>query len=356
MAVLGIFMCILYLLIIPFCIGTALIGRLKSKYNTIGNILTFGFLSELAVFQILFLAVYFFDRDFYFLSKISMIALLAVAAISLPFGLKNIKKIELPKFDIGLGIFALFTIYMMVLRNLQGVNDGDDAFVLGNALMTVTTGFFYKNDYYTGFAMSSTGYMRHLLASNTIFIAFLSKQSMIHPTILARRVLGCYYILLHNMILYNIGKSLFKKKESFYIGFFASFVSLITIWDFHSYLNDSTFILSRTWQGKSMFCSLCVPACILISLIIGAEDEEKEDKKEKKKLITSLAPYVFVFILSIASVAMTPAAIYLLSIMMMVLITGVAIVKKNFPAFLLTCAGLLPLVAFAILYYLKLRV
>ena len=105
-----------------------------------------------------------------------------------------------------------------------------------------------------------------------------------------------------------------------------------------------------------MFCSLCVPACILISLIIGAEDEKKDDKKEKKKLIPSLAPYVFVFILSIASVAMTPAAIYLLSIMMMVLITGVAIVKKNFPAFLLTCAGLLPLVAFAILYYLKLRV
>ena len=313
--------CILYLLVVPFCIGTVFARFTDKKLNTIGNILLFGFISELSVFQLLFLAAYFFDTNLTVLTWASSTVLFAFALISFIINFKVIKEISLPKFDLGLAVFACFTVYMVVMRNLQGVNDGDDAYVLGNALLTLSNGHFYKLDYYTGMTMNSTGYMRHLLSGNSIFIAYIAKVTFIHPTILAHRVLGSFYIVLHNMLIFNIGRLLFKKDER-YAPYFASLVSLITIWDFHSFLSDSTFILSRTWQGKAMFVSFSIPLLLLILLNIGAQEKEKA------------VDYVLIAILCIASVFMTPAAIILLSLPGFVGAVFVSAAKKKFTTLL----------------------
>ena len=310
MIIVSFLQCLLYLFAIPFCIGLAFTRHFDEKYNTLGNVFSCGFLSELALFQILFLIAYKLDKKFTFLVWIGAISLIVLAIVSLIINFKTIKKIVLPKFDWGLVVFAVITVFMIVMRNFQGVNDGDDAFVLGNALTTLTNNRFYKVDYYTGFTIQSESYLRHLLASNPFFIAFISKLSFTHPAIVAHRILGSFYILLHNAIIFNIGKILFEKKETDSdksktepmpgsIGMFASLVSFITIMDFHSYLTDSTFILTRTWQGKAMFCEFIIPLGIMLLLMMG-------ESKGKKNIL-----FIFNAIVCIAAVAMTPASIYL---------------------------------------------
>ena len=58
MVILSILQIILYLLVIPFSMGLAFTRFFDEKHNTIGNILTSGFIMELAAFQVLFLAFY----------------------------------------------------------------------------------------------------------------------------------------------------------------------------------------------------------------------------------------------------------------------------------------------------------
>lgn len=343
MIAISIVQCLLYLLVIPFCIGLSFTKHFDEKHNTIGNILTCGFISELAVFQVLFLLFYKLDKNLVDLTWASSIILFVIASLSLILSFKTIKKITLPKFDLGFLVFALFGVYMVAMRNLQGVNDGDDAFVIGNALTTLTTNSFYKIDYYTGKLISSESYSRHMLASNSIYIAYLAKVTFIHPTILAHRILGSFILILHNAVIYNISILLFDDKKEKYRSIFASFVSLMTIWDFHSYLTDSTFILSRAWQGKAQFVALSIPLSIMLLLMIG-------ENIGKKKI-----HYALIFVLCFASVAMTPAAIVLLTLILSAGSICVSLGVKKFGIVLKMIPALCPMVIFAAIFYLFLK-
>ena len=345
MIILSILQCILYLLIIPFGLGSVFTRGFDEKYNTAGNILVFGFISELAVFQVLFLLFYKRDRTLTELTWVSSVLLVLISLVCLILFIvrKDYKKIRLPKFGLGFGVFALFTVYMIVMRNLQGVNDGDDAFVIGNALTTYTNDVFYKVDYYTGFTITSDSFKRHLLASNPLFIAYLAKVTFIHPAILAHRVLGSFYLLLHNAVIYNISILLFEKGKEQYRSLFASFVSLLTIWDFHSFLTDSTFILTRTWQGKSMFCSLGFPLAILLLLMIG-------ECKGKNNILFALS-----FVLAISCIAMTPASIYLYTLFFVAGCVCVAFAVKNVTVALKSLPMALSMATIAALYMIYLK-
>lgn len=341
MVVISIIQLVLYLLVIPACIGISITRHFDKQFNTLGNILVSGFLSELAIFQVFFIVFYFLHLTFIPLTITFSIVIFVIAVLSLIWSYKYFKKITYPVIDFSFLTFIIVTIFMLVMRNLQGVNDGDDAFVLGNAIVTLQSNLFYVRDYYTGYNINS--FSRHLIASSPIYIAYLAKVTFIHPTILAHRVLGCFYIILHNMIIYNIGYMLFNdRKRSGYRGLFASLVAFIAMWDFHSMLNDSTFMLTRTWQGKAMFVELAIPMAFLIYLMIGNE------RTIKKAYIILLG------ILSTAAVAMTPGAIYMLSILIVVLTFFVIIVRKK-PAYVLLLASLIPMLGFGLLYILKCR-
>ena len=337
MAVISVLQCLLYLTVIPACLGIAFTKHFDEKYNTLGNILTIGFFCETAVFEILFLVFYKFGRNLTELTWVSSFVFAILCIVSIVFCRKTFKTIKKPKFDLSFFVFVLFTLYMIFMRNYQGVNDGDDAFVLGNALTTLTTGRFYKIDYYTGRIISSESFTRHFLASNSIFIAYLAKVTFIHPTILAHRILGSFVLILHYSIIYNISGILFNGKKDKYRGLFASFVSLMTIWDFHSYLCDSTFILSRTWQGKAMFCALAIPFAIYLLLMIG-------ECEGKKKTLFALG-----FVLSVASVSMTPASIYLLTMLLTIGSLCETFVLKKFSIVLKNLVSVSPMAVFALL-------
>lgn len=337
MIVVSIIQCILYLLLVPVSLGIAFTRHFDKKYNTIGNILTCGFLTELGIFQVLFIGCYFFDTTMTCLTWLAAIILIASSVVSLIFNSKTLKSITYPHFDFSFCVFLLFVLYMIVLRNVQNINDGDDAFVIGNAVTTIGNDHFYKISYYNGKSLPPN-FLRHLIASSPIFISFVSKVSFLHPATVAHRILGSFYLLLHSLLIYDIGSILFEEDKKRFRGVFASLVSLITIWDFHSYYTDSTFILMRTWQGKAMFCGIAVPFVFLLFLMIGND--------EKNRWIY----YIVNAVLSVAAVAMTPSAVYMSMIQVMVLAIGLAFVKKKFSIAVKSFLSTLPLIMFGLLY------
>ena len=363
MIVISIFVIILYLFVFPMCVGAGYTCYMDKKYNTIGNMLTIGFLFEIAVFQLLYLVEYFSKRNFSSICTLATIAIAGYSIMSLFRGIQALKNIAFPKIGVGFFVFVVFNIFMVVMRNLYGVNDGDDAYVLGNALTVLTNDKLFATDYYTGLAISSKSYLRHLLASNPLFIAYLAKMTMIHPTILAHRVLGSFYIVLHNVIILNIANLLFEKdeeKEHRYL--FASLVAFITMWDFHSYLTDSTFILTRAWQGKSMFCSLIIPFTIEIFLIIGKQYSSNEFPTPAEK--TGIRKYLrnndmmykdvfftILALLSVTSVAMTPGAIVMFSLFVVLMAFWITVsIKKPVVLGKTILCALIPMIPYVIIY------
>ena len=86
MIILSILQIILYLLVIPFSMGLAFTRFFDEKHNTIGNILTSGFIMELAAFQVLFLAFYRLHRTLTELTWCASVVLVYLAVLSLACG------------------------------------------------------------------------------------------------------------------------------------------------------------------------------------------------------------------------------------------------------------------------------
>lgn len=338
MNIISILQLIIYLLLIPFSLGMYFSRGLSKELKTVGRVYVFGFMTELAVTEIFFLAFYFLEQSFTAFTIALTTVLLLSAFISIIINRKQYKEIHFVKVDWSFAVLCAITLFAIVMRNIQGINDGDDAFVLGVALTTATNGHFYTIDYYTGTAMASDNYLRHFMAANPMFIAFLSKVGFVHPTIIAHRVLGSLYILLRSVIMYDIGELLLDKEETKkFRSMFASLVLFISIWDFHSFETDSTFFLTRTWQGKAMFCGLLIPLVLELMLIIG--------KEEKNNVY-----FVILSILCASAVFMTPVSLYMYPILVVVMGLCVGIASKKAGKTFKSLAALVPMVLFLLVY------
>lgn len=330
---------ILYLILFPLCLGMFYFKGISKEYRTVGRIYVFGFMTELAVSEMAFLACYCLKTRFTPYCIVLSVLLFILSFVSLIVNRKNIKQIKLIKADYSLIVLVFFTVLLIVMRNIQGINDGDDAFVLGVALTTKTTDYFYTIDYYTGHFISNLSYLRHILSVNPIFIAFISKVTFIHPTILAHTVLGSLYLVMRSVILYDIAELLFDdEKSKKYRSIFSSLVLFITVFDFHSFETDSTFFLTRTWQGKAMFCGLLIPLVIEVMLLLG--------KTAKKGTVY----YIILSVLCVSSVAMTPSALYMYTLPVGIYGLCLSIANKKIGILFKTILALLPMAFFAAVF------
>lgn len=340
MILVNIIQIILYLLLIPFGLGMFFSRGLSKETKTFGRVYVFGFMTELAVSEMVFLLFYFLKMRFTPFAATLAVVLFVASAIAVVINKKELKELRLIKTDYSFLVLVAITLFAIVMRNLQGINDGDDAFVLGAALTTKTTDYFYTKDFYTGVNIYSTSYLRHFLAANPMFIAFLSKVTFVHPTILAHRVLGSLYIAVRSVIMYDAAELLFDKDENKkFRSMFASLVLFISIWDFHSFNTDSTFFLTRTWQGKAMFCGLLIPLVIELMLMIGKES------------IKRIYAYVFLAIMCASAVFMTPAAMFMYPLLVGVqgICLGTSIKKPKI--ILYSIISMIPMALFVFIYW-----
>lgn len=328
--------------LVPFCTGIWPTALLKKEHRSFGTIYITGFMTNMALFQCTYLVFLLTKTSFFILWPVFGVISVLVGIVSVIFGYDVFVDMKKDKPSVGFFIFLAIVIFQFVMRFMNGVTDGDDAYFLATALTTFQSGTMFTVNGYTGYAVADLSDMRHALAGVPIFLAAMAKLTHTHPTALAHTAFALQVLAVHYSIIWSIGKIILKKTPKM-VPFFASFVAIFNIYGNVSLYTAQTFLLTRTWQGKTIFANLFIPFVFLFLLMLA--DHEKEEKCEH-------GIFIMLAVVLFAGSAMTTGAVFMLPILLAFGSIILGIVRKQISIPLRCALACVPVGAVGILYVL----
>jgi hypothetical protein len=290
MILLKILSLVIWLVIIPFCMGLLPALALPEGDRTKGSIFVSGYILLFALFElvgipVVVLVVYHgFTLLSWIFAGVSLLTALLGVLLTVRQGKQkagggNWHLPEKPALSmeekIGYLLFFLLAAFQMYMAFTRASFDGDDAYYGVQGLIAQQYDTLYRINPNTG--RSSPLDVRHALALIPVWEAFLGRMSGIHMTIIAHSVVPLVLIPLTYLVYYQIGKKLFYKKKDM-LPVFMILMAVFQMFGNVSIYTGETFFLTRTWQGKSIAGNFIIPAVFWIFLSLFAE---REDKKEK---------------------------------------------------------------------------
>ena len=288
---------ILWLLVVPFCVGILFNFILPELRRTVGITFLLGYLVYMAVFEVA--AILSMTRVVYsaftYCRRGFIAASLVLAILGVVRGLKVLKEGEWkllalfpgeahadirdflnPRTDprsfkadytleskVYWGIFFAIMAFQMVMSVVMASFDGDDAYFVVESLLAQEVDVMNTILPYTG--TSTALDIRHALAVITMWDAFIAKMSGIHATIVAHSVIPLFVIPLVYLVYIEIARILFRSRQQV-IPVFMIIVSFLLMFGNVSIYTPATFFLMRTWQGKALVANLVFPMIIWIFL------------------------------------------------------------------------------------------
>lgn len=374
--ILGVVMLLVWLVLIPTLMGLPFAGLGLEREKKIGTAVVCGYMVMWALFQIV--AVIFILTSNRFEHVVYTFGILSVAGavISLVWALyrKKTHAIEKPikearcmpwKLDnkkerleksiefIVWCIFILIVIFQIVMSVCMAFSDGDDAYYMPISAITEVSDSMYHINPYTGeYAQLD---VRHALAPFPIWIAFLSRISGIHATILSQSVLGGVLILICYLIYSRIAKILFADNKDG-IPYFMLLVSILEIYGNYSFYTAETFLLTRTSQGKAVLANLVIPFLFWCLLQMGKEyrmdvklaklHKRPDGESDKRKILLC----ILMVCASIAAWLCSTMGTILCAVLIGVGGVIIAVAYKNIKVLWNTLACVLPSGFFAVFY------
>lgn len=177
------------------------------------------------------------------------------------------------------GLFFAILLFQLVMSVSMAFADGDDAFYIPISVATESSGTMYRTIPYTG--ESTLLDIRHGLAPFPVWIAFLSRVSGVHATILAQSILGGVLLLVCYLIYWQMGKLLFSEKKEG-IPYFLLLTAILFLVGNTSFYTAETFLVTRTSQGKAVLAALVLPFAIWCLLGLSGEYEKKQEKSRER--------------------------------------------------------------------------
>ena len=331
--------CLFVFGIAPVGIGGLWTKGMGQKREKILNLYLAGFLSELAVFQLI--AVPVMVKEVYGMNLLvylttAVLAVLAGAGFIWTFlrerGLHkqtgqaqacSLRKSTVPGAGKGarnrirraavqnperLLFWLLFLAsvgYQMYMAFAYASFDGDDAYYVVQSVLADQTGVLNRIRPYTG--LSTDLDIRHALATLPLWIAYVARMTGIHATIVAHTLLPLIFIPLTYYVFVQIGRKLFSD-GSVKLPIFLTLVSIMQIWGNISIYTNETFFLTRTWQGKSVLANLI----LLVELWLMLELCAREKNGERQEETGSQLPYWLLLAVNhIAAAMMTSMGAFL---------------------------------------------
>lgn len=328
--------------IAPVAIGLLPVSFMREEHRTIGMVYISGWIMMFAVFQLLVIPFVVNRSGFTLVANLytALIGILCLAGLICGIWKRNLVWVfpERPAWFLWaivilmVGMQMVFSYYMQYL-------DGDDAYYVAMSVSILTDDKMYLTNPYYGYSQELD--IRHALSPVPIFIAWMSKVTGIHATVLCHSFLGAVFLLLRNVIYGQIGNEIFEKEKKKV----PLFLCLLNIWYLFgnvSLYTAETFSYTRTWQGKSMFCNLAVPAIILWLLFVV---------KEKMKW----GEWLLLFLLSAVTAFTTSIGIFLFPVFLMLAGLWIALQRKNIVILFEFGVCCIPSLVYGILYlFLKL--
>lgn len=347
-------MLILLLGIAPLGTGLLVNGHMEEENRSIGVTYICGFLILLAVFQLITVPIVFADPwGFDWILKIytGLVAVFTGCGIvhSLHMWRKGEgifkEKVVLAsktKVEWMQWIFVFVLIgFQLIMAVTHASFDGDDAYYVVQSVITEETNTLYRILPYTGLTTSLD--MRHSMAVFPVWIAYIARMSGIHATILSHTVLPLLLIPLTYGIYYEIGRKLFAEKTE-QLSVYMMFVCFLQIFGNVSIYSNSTFLLMRTWQGKSMLANVVIPAIFMV--IFWLFEGGLEKRKGKKSF------WFMLFIINIVAAMMSTASVFLNTILILTIAVVFAVKEKSKMIILQMFMCCIPCVVYALLYVL----
>ncbi len=281
MSVTGMAALILWLGLIPLGIGTIPARLVDKKQKDIGFMWTTGYILMWALFQCICVPLILLEKegDAYFPYVVYIFG--GCAAALAAFGIVRYlaaglwgKKKEIvadleknPFYSKGSKLLwaaaALLILLQLVLSVCMHYADGDDAFYVAVSTLTQGSDTMYK---LMPYSMGGTGLnRRHSTAPFPIWIAFLSRVSGVHTTIVAHTVVATVLIFMTYVIYYQIGKCIFREKEQHLPGFLMMTALLVIFGDYSIYSVEN-FMIARSRQGKAALGNIIIPMAVLLFL------------------------------------------------------------------------------------------
>ena len=270
---------------------------------------------------------------------------------------------------------ALF-VYMLVMAISCSWFDGDDAYYVAQSVITQQTGTMYSIQPYRG---GSTGLdLRHVMAAFTMWISYVSTASGFHAAIFCHTVLPLVVIPITELIYIEIGRKLLGDKYRDLLPEFILFVMLFQVFGSTSIYTSETFLLTRTWQGKSMVANFLLPLMLWIWMeILGigcGTDEDNSDSSEyapkidddacdeckedgnatvTAKVKAAREPWlVMLFLLSACAGVFSSLAVILISAFSGLIALLFAIRRRSMKLLINTFITLIPAIMYAVIYVL----
>ncbi len=372
-------MLFLWLLAVPACLGFPFAGMgTESGKKRAGTALVCGYMVMWALFQGVALAFILtsgsFDAVVYGFAFLAGTGALAGAGWFLVYRFKKPRTVKAQKSGsipwkienkqerfkayLGLAVWCVFialVLYQVIMSGMLAFADGDDAFYIPVSAAAEASGKMYRTIPYTG--ESTQLDVRHGLAPFPVWIAFLSRFSGIHATILAQSILGGVLLLLCYLIYSRIANLLFAGQEEG-IPYFMLFVSLLILFGNYSFYTSETFLMTRTSQGKAVLGSLIIPFLFWCLLQAGREyrkDYESSPESKRPRRKGSKEKLRLGILMVLATAASWLCSSFGTFLCAALIGTGglvISLAYRNYRAFIYAAVCVLPSAFFAVFYIL----
>lgn len=163
------------------------------------------------------------------------------------------------------GIFLAGLLFQMIQAYRLAYADGDDAFYIPLSV-SVGGGHMYTSNPYTGDPIELN--LRYALAPLPIWIAFIAGKCGVNAAVAAHSLIPLVLIPVTYLLYVEIGRRLCK---DVLLPLFMIFVTLLQIFGNYSIYPASTFLLTRTRQGKAALGNIILPFLVLILYKMGEE-------------------------------------------------------------------------------------
>lgn len=292
-----------------------------------------GSLTMWALFQITAVPAIQFRTSFTLLFWIYTGLVIIVALIGLLFRLKI--GFERPALSIFLVLALLIIAYQASIYIFGMHLDEDDARWIAEANDALVKDRMLLHNPATGeYIGRFVGEMRKDTFSPwAFFIAWMAKFTGVRTAVIAHTVYPPILLGLSYCAYYHIGKQLFKGKTE--QGIFLLMVSVINLFMANHY-TQSTFTLTRIWQGKAVVAAVIIPTIFMLILIIQNDD--------------SLQNWFFLVVISCSACLLSGMGIAI-GLVMIIVYGGYVIVCKRWRRIPLWLLSTLPSIVFGVGYY-----
>ncbi len=322
---------ILVLCIAPMGTGMIINNMLEPENRSMGMSYIAGFLTLLAVFQLIAVPVVFLDAwGFPTIVRLFTVASALLAGLGIVRSMHRWRKgsnvwhpgisiREMAREERGEWLLvALLIGFQLFMALTQASFDGDDAYYVVQSVVTDETNTLYRILPYTGFSTALD--YRHSMAVFPIWIAYIARVSGIHAAIVSHTVLPLVLIPITYWIYLEVGKKLFGEKKK-QLPAYMILVCALQIFGNVSVYPGSTFFLTRTWQGKSMLANVIIPAIFMILLWIFEGSAARRPARR--------GLWILLFMVNIVAAMMSTASVFLNVVLLGVMALVLAIREKN---------------------------